>query len=216
MGTRVLILVAVLAAATAAGALWRTRTGRIRPTAAAAGAAGAGAAAAGAAGAGAAAAGAAGAGAAAAGAAGAGAAAAGAANSPNSAGAANSANGAAPAATPAPPPQAARAEHADTWQELGIDPGDAVVTLVQFSSAFCAPCRATRRILTDVSGQLPEVHHVEIDAESHLDAVRKLDVRSTPTTLLVDRTGAITGRAVGQPRRDDVLAAIGPYLSRDV
>ncbi|GAA0231323.1 thioredoxin family protein [Cryptosporangium japonicum] len=107
-------------------------------------------------------------------------------------------------------------DHVDVWAELGIEPGNAAVTLVQFSSAFCAPCRATRRILTDVSGQLPEVHHVEVDAESHLDVVRKLDVRSTPTTLLVDRTGAITGRAVGQPRRDDVLAALGPYLSRDV
>jgi thiol-disulfide isomerase/thioredoxin len=104
-------------------------------------------------------------------------------------------------------------ERVDLWAELGVDPGGAAVTLVQFSSAFCAPCRATRRILTDVSEQLTDVQHVEIDAESHLDVVRALDVRSTPTTLLVDRSGNITGRAVGQPRRNDVLAAIGPYLS---
>lgn len=106
-------------------------------------------------------------------------------------------------------------DHVDVWAELGVEPGDAAVTLVQFSSAFCAPCRATRRILADVSGQLDEVRHVEVDAESHLDAVRALDVRSTPTTLLVDRNGVVTGRAVGQPRRDDVLAAVGPYLSRE-
>ncbi|TQS40734.1 TlpA family protein disulfide reductase [Cryptosporangium phraense] len=99
------------------------------------------------------------------------------------------------------------------WEELGIRPEAAAVTLVQFSSAFCAPCRATRRILTDVAGRLPQVQHVEVDAESHLDAVRALDVQSTPTTLLVDRTGRIAGRAVGQPRRDDVLKAIGPFLS---
>ncbi|MFI5958200.1 TlpA family protein disulfide reductase [Cryptosporangium sp. NPDC051539] len=101
------------------------------------------------------------------------------------------------------------------WDELGIQPETAAVTLVQFSSAFCAPCRATRRILTDVAGRLPDVHHVEIDAESHLDAVRALDVQSTPTTLLVDRNGRIAGRAVGQPRRDEVLAAIGPFLPNE-
>src|SRR6187397_385991 len=35
-------------------------------------------------------------------------------------------------------------------------------TLLQFSSAFCAPCRATRRILADVSSTVPGVAHVEV------------------------------------------------------
>src|SRR5215469_9449637 len=30
-------------------------------------------------------------------------------------------------------------------------------TLVQFSSAFCAPCRATRRVLSDVAGMIDGV-----------------------------------------------------------
>ena len=45
-------------------------------------------------------------------------------------------------------------------------------TLLQFSSAFCAPCRATRRMLADVAGMVPGVTHVEVDAEEHLDLVR--------------------------------------------
>jgi thiol-disulfide isomerase/thioredoxin len=100
----------------------------------------------------------------------------------------------------------------DIWGELGIHPADAEVTLVQFSSAFCAPCRVTRRVLADVAAQLPAIKHVEVDAESHLDAVRALDVRSTPTTLLVDPSGRIAGRAVGAPRKTEVLAALGPLL----
>src|SRR6186713_779120 len=67
-------------------------------------------------------------------------------------------------------------------------------TLVQFSSAFCQPCRATRRILADVSGTVPGVAHVEIDAESHLDLVRRLDVRRTPTVLVLDAAGRIVRR----------------------
>ncbi len=82
-------------------------------------------------------------------------------------------------------------------------------TLVAFSSAFCQPCRATRRVLDQVSAQVPGVAHIEIDAESHLELVRRLDVRRTPTVLVLDPEGRIVRRASGQPRPADVLAALG-------
>jgi thioredoxin-related protein len=56
--------------------------------------------------------------------------------------------------------------------------------------------------------QLPDVVHVDIDAESHLELVRRLDIRSTPTTLIVDRDGIEIGRAVGAPKRDQVITAL--------
>jgi thiol-disulfide isomerase/thioredoxin len=95
---------------------------------------------------------------------------------------------------------------ADLLSSLGVNGNR--VTLLQFSSAFCAPCRATRRILEQVAATVPGVTHVDVDAESHLDAVRALGVVRTPTTLLVDGTGRVRNRVVGQPRRDDVLAAV--------
>ena len=82
-------------------------------------------------------------------------------------------------------------------------------TLVQFSTAFCAPCRATRVILADVASLMDGVTHVEIDAESHLDLVRRLDIRRTPTVLVLGPDGRIAQRGSGQPRKADVLAAIG-------
>jgi thiol-disulfide isomerase/thioredoxin len=82
------------------------------------------------------------------------------------------------------------------------------VTLVQFSSAFCSPCRATRMLLEDVTAEMSEVAYVEIDAEANLELVRTLDIRSTPTTLFLDRTGHEVGRAMGAPKRDQVLSAI--------
>lgn len=94
---------------------------------------------------------------------------------------------------------------------LGAAPGERA-TLVQFSSAFCAPCRATRRVLGEVTGLVPGVVHVEVDAELHLDLVRRLDVRSTPTTLVLDAAGREVRRATGQPRKADVLAALGEAL----
>jgi thiol-disulfide isomerase/thioredoxin len=96
--------------------------------------------------------------------------------------------------------------------DLGADLGERA-TLVQFSSAFCQPCRATRRILDDVSRDVSGVAHVEIDAESHLDLVRRLDVRRTPTVLVLDAQGRVVRRASGQPRRVDVIAALGEAVS---
>lgn len=81
-------------------------------------------------------------------------------------------------------------------------------TLVQFSSAFCAPCRATRRILSDVAAAVPGVTHVEIDAEHHLELVRRVGVLRTPTTLVLDAAGHEVTRASGTPRKETVLAAL--------
>lgn len=81
-------------------------------------------------------------------------------------------------------------------------------TLVQFSSAFCQPCRAARAVLADVARTHPGIVHVEVDAESQLDLVRRLGVRRTPTVLVLDAAGHELGRAVGVPRRDAVLAAV--------
>ncbi len=81
-------------------------------------------------------------------------------------------------------------------------------TFLQFSSAFCAPCRATRRVLSEVVAGTQGVAHVEIDAELHLDVVRRLGILRTPTTVLLDPGGRELGRAVGAPTRDQVLSSL--------
>jgi thiol-disulfide isomerase/thioredoxin len=95
-----------------------------------------------------------------------------------------------------------------TGPQLGAPLGSKA-TLVQFSTAFCAPCRATRRILTEVAGMIDGVAHVEIDAESRMDLVRSFDVRRTPTVFVLGPDGRIARRASGQPTKADVIAAIG-------
>jgi thiol-disulfide isomerase/thioredoxin len=82
-------------------------------------------------------------------------------------------------------------------------------TLVQFSTAFCQPCRATRRTLAEVSAMLQGVTHLELDAEATLSLVRELGISRTPATLVLDADGRIVRRAHGQPRRADVIAALG-------
>jgi thiol-disulfide isomerase/thioredoxin len=142
MAAGVIVLVAVLVAATAYGMIWRNRNGRIQPA--------------------------------------------------------------------APPAVRSAGPGGDALSEAELGgPLGGRATLVQFSTAFCAPCRATRVILADVARLVDGVTHVEIDAESHLDLVRRLDIRKTPTVLVLGPDGRIAQRGSGQPRKADVLAAIG-------
>jgi thiol-disulfide isomerase/thioredoxin len=95
-----------------------------------------------------------------------------------------------------------------TEADLGRALGEQA-TLVQFSTAFCAPCRPTRQMLARVAGMVDGVAHVEIDAAVRLDLARRLHVTSTPTVLVLDPGGAVVKRAVGLPRQADVIAALG-------
>ena len=90
---------------------------------------------------------------------------------------------------------------------IGVELGSRV-TMVQFSSAFCSPCRATKALLEDMVKTMPDVRYAHIDAEANLELVRKLDIRSTPTTLFLNSDGVEVGRAMGTPKRSQVLAAV--------
>jgi thiol-disulfide isomerase/thioredoxin len=117
-------------------------------------------------------------------------------------------------AAPAAPGRAETAAPAGTTlteADLGSSLGRQA-TLVQFSTAFCAPCRPTRQILAQVAGMVDGVTHVEIDAAARLDLVRRLRINSTPTILVLDPDGAIVRRAVGLPRKADVIAALGSVV----
>jgi thioredoxin-like negative regulator of GroEL len=98
---------------------------------------------------------------------------------------------------------------------LGVE-DTAAVTLLQFSSAFCAPCRATRVTCARLAAEHDGVRHWEVDAESHLDAVRALGVWRTPTVFVVEAGGRIAARVTGQPTRDQLREAVVPLLRQEV
>ncbi|MEY4347801.1 MAG: hypothetical protein RIS43_220 [Actinomycetota bacterium] len=98
-----------------------------------------------------------------------------------------------------------------TARELGFPLGRRA-TLLQFSSAFCSPCRTTKVVLSKTATAIEGVVHIEIDAESHLELVRRLDIRKTPTTLVLDANGVVTNRAVGVPRQDELVAVLAAAI----
>src|SRR5262245_3830779 len=94
-----------------------------------------------------------------------------------------------------------------------VPASDDAVTLVQFSSATCAPCRQVRAVCADVAGDLTGVRHVEVDAEAHLDAVRALSIWRLPTLLGVDRDGRVARRTVGVPDRAALREAVQEVMT---
>lgn len=91
--------------------------------------------------------------------------------------------------------------------EVGGKYGDRA-TIVQFSTSFCSSCRAAKSLISDVVKNRADITYCEVDAESNLDLVRRVDIRSTPTTLFLDKDGFEIARATGAPKRDQLLKVI--------
>jgi thioredoxin-related protein len=82
------------------------------------------------------------------------------------------------------------------------------LTILQFSTTFCSECRTAKAIVKDVVKDSKDITYVEVDAESNLDLVRRVDIRSTPTTIFLDNKGFEIARAKGAPKRDQLIKAI--------
>jgi len=82
------------------------------------------------------------------------------------------------------------------------------LTILQFSTTFCSECRTAKAIVKDVVKNFKDVAYVEVDAESNLDLVRRVDIRSTPTTIFLDSKGFEIVRVKGAPKRDQLINAI--------
>ncbi|MDQ4039874.1 MAG: thioredoxin family protein [Actinomycetota bacterium] len=97
---------------------------------------------------------------------------------------------------------------APSLAEVGIAVPSDQVTVVQFSGKYCAVCPQARTLVQRVLTDNPEIAHVEVDVADHLDAVRSLDIRRTPTLLIVDGRGRAVHRVSGMPRESELRSAL--------
>jgi len=100
----------------------------------------------------------------------------------------------------------------EVFERLGVRPADADLTVVQFSTAFCGPCRATKARLQQLQTTRPGLATVHVDAESHLDEVRQLDVRRTPTLFFLDRSGTVVRRSSGAPGPAELTTLVDAHV----
>ena len=82
------------------------------------------------------------------------------------------------------------------------------VTLLQFSTEVCAPCRSTHAVLGDIASARRDVTHIDVDVTHQPDIARRFHVLQTPTTLILDSRGVVRARIGGAPRRDLLQAEL--------
>lgn len=81
-----------------------------------------------------------------------------------------------------------------------------------YTSAFCAPCHAARAAVDEASRLVPGLTSVDLDVARFADQAESRKIRSTPTIVLVDETGAEVFRAAGAPTLPQLLTAVAAHL----
>jgi thioredoxin 1 len=76
-----------------------------------------------------------------------------------------------------------------------------VPVLVDFTAAWCPPCRVMKPILAELAEELPDVRFVELDVDDNLETTARYGVMSMPTFLLF-RAGEPVLKLIGaRPKR---------------
>jgi thioredoxin 1 len=68
--------------------------------------------------------------------------------------------------------------------------------LVDFTAAWCPPCRAMKPVLAELAAEQPDLRVVQVDVDDHQRAAARYEVLSMPTFVLF-RGGAPVLRLVG-------------------
>ena len=63
-------------------------------------------------------------------------------------------------------------------------------------------------MISEVIKNQDDISYVQVDAECNLELVRRVGIRSTPTTLFLDKSGFEIARATGAPKRDQLIKVI--------
>jgi thiol-disulfide isomerase/thioredoxin len=105
-----------------------------------------------------------------------------------------------------------RVDRSELGERIHFGPN---ATLLQFSTEFCTKCPGTRSYLAGVAEQNVGVSHIDIDITHRQDLAQKFNIMQTPTTFILDDSGAIAGRIGGAPRPDAVSQALNIALRRD-
>lgn len=88
-------------------------------------------------------------------------------------------------------------------------------TLVQFSSEFCTKCPGTKKYLSQVASRYVGVEHVEVDLTHRPDIAQRFNILQTPTTFVLDESGALAARIGGTPRPDALTTALEIALKKE-
>src|SRR3954454_6214420 len=73
--------------------------------------------------------------------------------------------------------------------------------LVDFTAAWCPPCRAMKPILAALDAERDDLHVVEVDVDESIDVAAEYGVLSMPTFMLFRHGVPVTTLIGARPRR---------------
>lgn len=76
--------------------------------------------------------------------------------------------------------------------------------VLKFYATWCGPCKGLTTTLNGMADKI-SMPIEEVDIDSNMDVARKYNVRSVPTMVVVDDTGAEVKRVVGMMNETQVL-----------
>jgi thioredoxin 1 len=79
--------------------------------------------------------------------------------------------------------------------------------LVDFTAAWCPPCRVMKPVLAELAEERPDMRIVHLDVDAHQQVAAQYDVLSMPTFVLF-RAGEPVWRAVGARPKNRLAAEL--------
>ena len=87
-----------------------------------------------------------------------------------------------------------------------------ITVLVDFSAAWCGPCRAIEPHVAQIEAELAgKAKVVKIDVDEHSDVASRYGIMSIPA-LVVFKNGQEVDRLVGAAPKDRILSLISKHL----
>ena len=89
------------------------------------------------------------------------------------------------------------------------------LTLIQFSTEFCARCPATARTLSAEARAHRGVEHLEVDVTRRDELIERFSILRTPTVLVLDEAGRLRSRVSGPSGSALARALVDRHLAVD-
>lgn len=79
------------------------------------------------------------------------------------------------------------------------------IVVVDFSAAWCGPCKTLFPILDEIVAEDPNKKIVKVDIDEQEELAKEYKIMSVPT-LLVFRNGTVIDKSIGLVQKDEVKA----------
>lgn len=99
---------------------------------------------------------------------------------------------------------------------IRLDLGDLGVegpAIVQFTTRYCAPCRAARPELETLA-EGAAIRYTQIDVGERPEVARQYGVRTVPTIVVAARSGRVLGKWTALPGNGEIAAAAAQAASQ--